>query len=321
MERSKRAALTSLSGRIDTVHQMHAHAGLRLLEGLGRGNYEKIRQTFEKWFISEMYSPFERGAIRSYYDTRRHVGGSGVPFLDGRALTWYYTFATHPETVREIWGHVVKQIDRRQLERPPVRFDSAAPNELWGNSNIPFISEVAALYPVAAQVGDVDSSQLLRRWIAEYFPERIVDEQKKMPVTSYLTESVEWSFLNTAHYLLGLAVEAGSNLRAMYQNQPKGDLPEDDIFTRPYVDSIEPWYTSVYQATWVAQEMSMTLSLELKAYGSRRISIVLRNARRVEKVTGCELIGSRVGVVNRIIRLELRLRDLTRRYVIIRFLC
>jgi hypothetical protein len=159
---------------------------------------------------------------------RREVGS--VPFGhmggDGWSLTYYYAWASSADIPTTIWNDVTVPIldTFDTFDRAPDGgaagggADSAPPNHCCFGLNIPSSAWGASLLPVVAQVGDTAWFNRLCDWLTRHFRAETRDALGRPLVR--VAESVEWEIGNTANYLLGVSVAAGSSLRRIVQAPP-----------------------------------------------------------------------------------------------------
>ena len=155
---------------------------------------------------------------------------------DGWCLSYYTAWAETAEVPRRIWWEISRPIFERMdaLDHPPSKpccegggkggeggaegggaQGASPPNACCCNLNLPVGVWAASLLPVMAQAGDLQSFEKVDAFLREHY--RRVRDEAPGGRSVWLEETVEWAIGNTATYLLGLALRAGSSFREMVQ--------------------------------------------------------------------------------------------------------
>ena len=235
----------------------HPHIALRMMEGLGQGDWSAERRKWETFALASYRSLFGGGAFKLAYHlpTGTFVprGHSG---LDAWALLWYQPWAENPATARAIWKlaaeHIPADLLLDAVTNEPVIADCC------GTINVPAAPTASFLYPAAVACGDTSTAARLRAWLEPRLARSTND-------ALFLDVNAKYRIGATANAFIGLALESGSDLRALTQ-QP---LPRD-LFKRPMLLEIEPSEANVAQACW---SEAGDLILEIHAPGPVRLKL------------------------------------------------
>lgn len=230
----------------------HPQIALRLLEGLGLGDWSADRAKWEKWALSSYRSVLGGGAFKYfYYLPRKAFVPIGHPAFDAWSLLWYVPWASNPAVAQELWKITVKKIDWEQFDKAPL-----GPEEIPKKKNaichpiqsVP--SPVAATLAAAARAcGDIATAERLEKWLEERFLKREGDK-------TWIESNPLWRIGVTANWLLSRSQAHGSDFRSLVQRP----LPRD-YFQGPLLAEIEPANIPVFQA-WRPDDQTLIIELE-----------------------------------------------------------
>lgn len=248
----------------------HPQIALRMMEGLGQGDWSAERRKWEAFALSGYRTMFGGGAIKLAYHlpTGTFVprGHSG---LDGWALLWYQPWAENPDTARAIWNLAAVHIPADLFQDTAATESEPGLSDCCGMINVPAAPTASFLYPAAVACGDTSTVARLRAWLEPRLACSTND-------TLFLNVNARYRIGATANVLIGLALENGSDLRALTQ-QP---MPRD-FFRRPMLMDVEPTDATVAQACWSG---TGELILEIHAHGPVRLK--LANVSAIAEIEG-----------------------------------
>ena len=245
----------------------HAQIGLRLLEGLGVGNWRRERERWERFVLRGYHSTLGDGAVRlMYWRPGRRFVPVALSGGDGWALLWYAPWADDPSVVQGIWQETAARL-------PWERF-RGRDNELAVKgccrvkSPYPPVSELSFLFPAALACADRPTAQRLRGALESLGLTR--DARG-----TYLSAPAWLRIAVTANYLTGLALEHGSDLRALVQRP----LPRD-YFEGPLLKRVVPATTPVFET----RREGSALIVGLQSQGA--VTLTLCHVPAIARVEG-----------------------------------
>lgn len=252
----------------------HPQIALRLLEGMGLGDWSRDREKWETWALSSYRSVLGGGAIKLLYHlpTRSFIP-RGHPGIDGWGILWFEPWVSDPAISRELWRLAVPHINWNEIENAPPGSDvHPAPGTTCcipvKSSPAPLASLLA---PAARMSGDNATAERLERWLDGQF-------RRHKDGKTWLDTNPEWRIAVTANRLLAMAIANGSDIRSLVLRP----LPRD-YFKGPLVADVQPRDVPVYQA----YRSDDGLVVELDG-GGHDVTLHLAN---VGRVTSVENIG------------------------------
>ena len=250
----------------------HPQVALRLLEGMGLGDWSRDRKKWETWALSSFRSVLGGGAIKFFYHlpTRSFIP-RGHPGIDGWGILWFAPWASDPAVPRELWQLAVPHIPWSEIENAPPGSDEKPKAERTCCSPVktPPAPVASLLAPAARMNGDSVTAERLERWLDGQFLKR---ESGK----AWLDTNPEWRIAVTANRLLSMAIANGSDLRSLVMRPlPRG------YFKGPLVADVQPQDVPVFQA----YRSGGDLIVELDG-GGRDVTLQLAHVKQVQSVSG-----------------------------------
>lgn len=248
----------------------HPQIALRILEGLGLGDWSADRNKWEKWALTSYHSVLGGGAVKFFYHlpTKTFIP-RGHPALDAWSVLWFVPWASNPATAKELWKLSVPKIDWKQFDNAPPGFEEDPVKERTCCSPVKSApSPVASALAAAARAcGDSATAERLEKWLDGRF---LKQEDGK----AWLESNHKWRIVVTANRLLARAIANGSDLRGLVQRP----LPRD-YFQGPLLADVEPADAPIFQA----HRSGGTLIIELDG-GGRDVALRLANVRDVTSI-------------------------------------
>lgn len=276
----------------------HPQIALRLLEGMGCGDWTQERRTWESWALQSYASNLGGGAFKLlYHQGSRMFVPRGHPGLDGWSLLWYAPWASSPAGVRRIWRNARQHIDLDQFPVAGTAAEASAADQRGATCCnpvlVPLSSVASFLAPAARACGDTETATRLEAWLDAGF--RRTENGK-----TWLATDPEWQIGVTANRAISAALENGSDLRGLVQRP----LPRE-WFTGPLVARVDPPEATVYAARRDGGDLVVSLD-----GGGRTVTLELANVDLIRAVEGvpaerCRLEGPRL-TLERCPRVNLR---------------
>jgi hypothetical protein len=265
----------------------HPHIALRLLEGMGLGDWTAERRKWESWALQSYAANLGGGAFKLFYHQKSGMFvPRGHPGLDGWSLLWYAPWAANPGTPRRTWQSARAHLDLDQFPLSATTAEASAADQLGATCcnpvRVPLSSVASFLAPAARACGDAETAARLEAWLDAGF-RRTENGQ------TWLATNPEWQIGVTANRALSAALENGSDLRALVQRP----LPRD-WFAGPLIARVEPPEATVY----AARRVDDTLIVDVDG-GGQTVTVELANVVRINAVVGipaehCRLDGPRL---------------------------
>ncbi|MCP4600020.1 MAG: hypothetical protein GY847_05685 [Proteobacteria bacterium] len=258
----------------------HPHVALKLLEGLGLGDWSGERLKWERFFLDSFYDDVGGAAIKCvYHQDKKKFFPIGYAGTDGWALTWYSTWASDLKIPESIWQVTRKRAKEDLFELRPYPSRQKRPTlhntadfisylTAIVQSSLPPIPTGTFLYPAASACNDPETAVHLREVIEK----------------RYLTQNAGLVFLKIPHKFnigsnanmaLGLALENGSNMRHFVQRP----LPRE-YFKGPLIEDVWPDSVVILQAYREKQNLFVELGTPEPA------EIVLKNVPAIKEIVG-----------------------------------
>jgi hypothetical protein len=256
----------------------HAHVALRLLEGLGLGDWSAEHAKWQDFVLRSYYDETGGGAIKVVYnDLKDAFFPVGYAGMDGWAILWLVPWVSDPEVARNIWNIARDRVrwdmfdaphvhDRTEIERGgdelELLYDIV-------HTIVPEIPTATFLYAAAAAVGDRETAGRLRAMI----------EDRLLAFgggTVSFRAGPQFAIGSMANFALGLALENGSSMRWLVRRP----LPRD-WFAGPLVDDVQPDAAAVYEARREGRDLVVDV-----AGDAAPVRLVLRNVPSVRAVAG-----------------------------------
>ena len=281
MRKNPSGGVADEPGHVSFAFNAHPHVALKLLEGLGLGDWSSERKKWEAFALSSFYDELGGGVIKwGYSQNKKKFFPIGYPGMDGWGLMWYQTWASDAAVPNRIWRLAKNQVTVDALKRRHSKLKKGAKSNPTKDL-VPYLSAIvqralpivptsAFLYPAAIACGDVHSAKRLRGMIEKRY---ITQKGGKV----FLTFPHKFGMVSNANMILGLALEEGSNMRHLVQRP----LPRD-YFAGPLIEEVTPDDAVVLQAYRDKEH----LIVELASFGPA--DIVLGNVSAVTNVEGIE---------------------------------
>jgi hypothetical protein len=95
----------------------HPQVALRILEGLGHGDWSRDRAKWEDWALSSYYSVLGGGAVKFlYHQPTRSFVPRGHPGMDGWAILWLAPWVSDTQIARRLWQLSARHMDWAAFE-------------------------------------------------------------------------------------------------------------------------------------------------------------------------------------------------------------
>jgi hypothetical protein len=277
MRENPSGGVTCEPGYIFVACNNHVHVALRMLEGMGQGDYKAERDKWERFVLAGFYDEVGGGAFRIVYSHRKAAFYPlGYPGMDGWILEWYPTWTKDPETSRSLWTLARSRIrwdlfgERSGWDRIALHGNAGLASLMYDNLQkiVHPVPSAAFLYAAAAVNGDAATATRLRGLLEA----RCL---KREGGSAFMGCGKAYEINATSNAALGATVEAGTDLRAVIRRP----LPRD-YFAGPLVDDVLPEGAAVYQAFRDGGD----LVVELDSPGPAEIR--LRNVPQIREITG-----------------------------------
>ncbi len=249
----------------------HPQVALRLLEGLGLGDWSADRRKWEEWAMASYRSLAGGGQFKILYHQK---SGGFVPFGhpagDGWSLLWYAPWARDPELVRRIWQASAAQFDWGKLEQAHTESEKGTGSCCQPQGlDAPLAPVVSFLAPAARACGDAESATRLEAWLDKHF-------RTSANGVTWLNTLPKWRIAVTANRIIALALQNGSDLRALVQRP----LPRD-YFAGPLLEEVRPATVPVYQAWRDGNDLLVEFD-----GGGETVHLQLANLPALERLEG-----------------------------------
>ncbi|MCP4675746.1 MAG: hypothetical protein GY854_09620 [Deltaproteobacteria bacterium] len=220
----------------------HPHVALRVLEGLGLGDWSADRAKWEKFVLDSFYDELGGGAIKCvYHQDKKKFFPIGFPGMDGWSLMWYSTWAADPTVPESLWqitrkrtsGDLFKRRGFVKREKPKLHGTADFVSYLFAivQATLPPIPAATFLYPAASACNDKESAARLRQEIEKRF-------LKTRHGMAFLKIPHRFNIGSNANMALGLALENGSNMRHLVQRPLPRDYLEGPLITDARPDTV-----------------------------------------------------------------------------------
>jgi hypothetical protein len=278
----------------------HPQIALRLLEGMGLGDWTTERRKWESWALRSYSASLGGGAFSLLYQQKsRMFVPRGHPGLDGWSLLWYMPWAANPGSPPQIWTEARKHIDMDQF--PPLAAgDASSTADQRGATccnpvQVPPSAVASFLAPAARACGDAETATRLEAWLDAGF-------QRTEKGRTWLATNPEWQIGVTANRALSAALANGSDLRGLVQRP----LPRD-WFAGPLLARVDPPETPVYAARRDGDALIVSLD-----GGGQTVTLELAHVEKITAVEGfpgedCRVQGPRL-TLDHCPRVNLRVR-------------
>lgn len=277
----------------------HPQIALRLLEGMGLGDWTAERCRWEAWALRSYASNLGGGAFKLLYhqDSGLFVP-RGHPGLDGWSLLWYVPWAANPDSPRRIWPLARRYIDLDLFPGSAGAAEASVadqrPATCCNPVAVPLSAVASFLAPAARACGDTETAARLEAWLDASFA-------RTENGRAWLATNPEWQIGVTANRALSAALAHGSDLRGLVLRPPPRAW-----FAGPLVARVAPPEATVY----AARRSGRDLLVELDG-GGRTVTVELDHVSAVRAVEGfpgegCRLDGPRI-TLERCPRVSLRL--------------